>query len=111
MRHRARPGPLGGQRERNNAKCGTQEPKRSQISEHVYSVKAEWDDEASVWVASSEDVPGLVTEAPTLEALVEKLRVMVPEMLELNGVLPPDAAALAPFKLTAERLEHPRAVA
>ena len=26
-------------------------------------VTAEWDDEAKVWVATSEDVPGLVTEA------------------------------------------------
>ena len=27
-------------------------------------VKAEWDSEASVWVATSEDVAGLVAEAP-----------------------------------------------
>ena len=81
------------------------------MSEHVYSVRGEWDDEASMWIATSDDVPGLVTEAPTLEALLEKLRVMVPEMLELNGVLPPEAAQRAPFKLIAERLEHPRAVA
>ena len=81
------------------------------MSDHVYIVKGEWDDEASMWIATSDDVPGLVTEAPTLEALLEKLRVMVPEMLELNGVLPPQAAQRAPFKLVAERLEHPRAVA
>jgi len=81
------------------------------MAEHTYTVKAEWDDEASVWVAEGEDVPGLVTEAATLERLMEKLRVMVPEMLELNGVLPADAAAMAPFRLIAERLEQPRAVA
>lgn len=81
------------------------------MSEHVYQVHAEWDDEASMWVATSNDVPGLVTEAPTLEALLGKLRIMVPEMLELNGVLPADAAQLAPFRLIAEHLEHPRAVA
>ena len=81
------------------------------MSERVYEVKAEWDDEARVWVASSEDVPGLVTEAETLEALVDKLRAMVPELLELNGVLSPEAAAAAAFKVTAERVEHPRAVA
>ncbi len=81
------------------------------MAEHIYRVRAEWDGEASVWVASSDDVPGLATEADTLEALVDKLRVMVPEMLELNDVLPSDAAARASFKVVAERLERPRAVA
>lgn len=50
-------------------------------------VKADWDDEACVWVATSDDVPGLVTEAKTFEALLKKLRTMVPELLELNGAL------------------------
>lgn len=55
-----------------------------------YFVRAEWDDEAAVWVASSDDVPGLVTEAATLEALDTKLRTMVPELLEANGCMPAD---------------------
>ena len=50
-----------------------------------YFIHAEWDAEAAVWVATSNDVPGLVTEAETLEALAAKLRVMVPELLALNG--------------------------
>ena len=41
-------------------------------------VNAKWDDEAGVWVATSDDVPGLVTESKTFEALLKKLRVMVP---------------------------------
>jgi predicted RNase H-like HicB family nuclease len=81
------------------------------LSGHIYQVKAEWDDEASVWVAASDDVPGLVTEAETLEALLEKLRAMVPEMLEANGIVSADAAAHVTFKLIAERIEQPRAVA
>ena len=52
-----------------------------------FRVTALWDPEASVWVAESEDVPGLVTEADTVEQLVAKLRVMVPELPEANGVL------------------------
>ena len=72
-----------------------------------YVVHAMWDAEASVWVAESDDVPGLVTEAPTVEELSAKLRLMVPEMLELNGVLPAEAAHRAPFRLIAERLEQP----
>ena len=47
-------------------------------------VKAFWDEEALVWVAESDDVPGLATEAETFEKLVEKLRIMVPELLSLN---------------------------
>lgn len=47
-------------------------------------VFAKWDPEAEVWVAESEDVPGLITEAPTVEALIAKLHVLVPELLEEN---------------------------
>ena len=45
------------------------------------TVSAEWDPEAKVWVATSDDVPGLITEAETVEALAEKLSVMIPELL------------------------------
>lgn len=51
-------------------------------------VNALWDDEVKVYVATSNDVPGLVTEAPDLEALMRKLRIMVPELLEANNRLP-----------------------
>ena len=51
-----------------------------------YHVKAEWDAEANVWVASSDDVPGLATGADTFESLVEKLKVVIPELLEENGL-------------------------
>lgn len=47
-------------------------------------VDAMWDTEARVFVATSDDVPGLVTEADTLEALQQKLGVLIPELLELN---------------------------
>jgi len=49
------------------------------------NVRAFRDEEAGVWVAESEDVPGLVTEAETMESLLEKLCILVPELLELNG--------------------------
>ena len=49
------------------------------------TVKAIWDKEESVWVATSEDIPGLVTEAATAEELEQKLQVMIPEILEVNG--------------------------
>jgi len=49
-------------------------------------IRAEWDEEASVWVATSDDVPGLATEEATIEALIEKLKILVPELLEANGM-------------------------
>ncbi len=52
-------------------------------------VRAEWDEEASVWVAESPNLPGLVTEADTAEQLVAKLHLMVPELLSYS----PDLAA------------------
>ena len=48
-------------------------------------VKAEWDPEARVWVAESDDVPGLITEAEPSEALLAKLRILIPELIAENG--------------------------
>jgi len=55
----------------------------------TYEVEAHWDAEAGVWVAESEDIPGLVAEAESVNALVEKIRVLVPELFALNGGLEP----------------------
>lgn len=74
----------------------------------MYHVHADWDPEAEVWVATSDDVPGMATEAPTIEALTEKLRVLIPELLEANQLLSgeqPDAIA---FELTSHRQESVR---
>jgi hypothetical protein len=49
-------------------------------------IHALWDDEACVWVAESEDVPGLATGAGSLEQLAEKLQIVVPELLEANNL-------------------------
>jgi len=55
----------------------------------TYHVEARWDSEAGVWVAESDDIPGLVAEAESMNALMEKIRVLVPELFELNGGLDP----------------------
>lgn len=75
------------------------------MAEKIYVVHALWDDEARVWVASSDNVPGLVTEAATMEALEAKLRVLVPELLELNGALPGDGPLEVPLHIQTERRE------
>jgi predicted RNase H-like HicB family nuclease len=72
----------------------------------TYHVQADWDPEAEVWVATSEDVPGLATEAETIEALAEKLRGLIPDLLEANGLLGEDSAQAAiSFELTSHRHE------
>jgi predicted RNase H-like HicB family nuclease len=55
--------------------------------ERTYIVTAFWDSEAGIWVAESDDVPGLATGAATLDELVDKLNAMIPELLELNSHL------------------------
>jgi hypothetical protein len=55
-------------------------------SHSLILVRAEWDDEAKVWVASSSDIDGLATEAATLEELRVKVLAMVEELAELNGI-------------------------
>lgn len=50
------------------------------------TILAEWDPEASVFVVTSEDVPGLVTEAETVDEARDKLLAMVPELCELNDL-------------------------
>lgn len=53
-----------------------------------YTVMTTWDEEASVWVASSNDVPGLVLESGSLDALMERVKVTIPELLAINGMMP-----------------------
>lgn len=49
-----------------------------------YVIDFIWDDEANVWIAQSEDVPGLVLESGSYDALVERVKYAVPELLSLN---------------------------
>jgi hypothetical protein len=50
-------------------------------------IVATWDEEAQVWVATSDDVPGLVTEDPSLDNLVKRISAVIPELLEDNAHL------------------------
>lgn len=49
-----------------------------------YIITFTWDDEAAVWIATSNDIPGLVLESSSYEALVEHTRFAIPELLSLN---------------------------
>ena len=50
-------------------------------------IAASWDPEAQVWVAVSDDIPGIVAEACSPQILIPKLQVLVPELYELNSHL------------------------
>ena len=49
-------------------------------------IHADWDSDAGCWYATSDDVPGLATGADTIEDLIERLKVIVPDLVELNDV-------------------------
>jgi hypothetical protein len=44
-------------------------------------VRTLWDAEAHVWIATSDDVPGLVVEAESLRSLIKEVRLALPELL------------------------------
>ena len=48
-------------------------------------VRAVWDEEARVWVASSDDVAGLSIEAASLDRLRDKVFGALADLIELNG--------------------------
>ena len=78
------------------------------VMNKLFFIRAEWDEEAAVWVATSDDVPGLATEAATMEALSEKLGDLVPELLALNGYA---VAGEIAYEVLARKLSITRAVA
>jgi len=73
----------------------------STIAMHrVLFIREEWDDETNVWIATSDDVPGLAAEADTLEGFSKKLERLVPELFTENGS--PNSAEIA-YELLARR--------
>jgi hypothetical protein len=49
-----------------------------------YTIALTWDDEAYVWMAMSPDVPGLALESGSLDALIERVKFAVPDLLGLK---------------------------
>jgi hypothetical protein len=67
-------------------------------------VRATWDPEAEVWIATSDDVPGLITEAASQPELIAKLSVMVPELIEMNDDLRGTFEAEIPVYVMSEHM-------
>ena len=74
--------------------------------DHTYFAEISWDPEARVWYVSDTDFPGLVAEAASERDLIGRIRLLVPELYELNRHLFGEAALEAiPLRMTSSRLE------
>jgi len=51
----------------------------------VWTVHASYDDDARVWYVLNSDIPGLATDAPTIEKLRHRVGEVLPELLEFNS--------------------------
>ena len=51
-----------------------------------YDIQLDWDDEAQVWLATSEDIPGLILEDESADKLIQRVILAAPEIIELNGL-------------------------
>ena len=49
-----------------------------------YSAAIRWDEEARVWYVSETNFPGLAAEAETQQGLMEKIRLLIPELHDAN---------------------------
>ena len=49
-----------------------------------YNVLLIWDEETAVWIAENDDIP-IALESDSLDTLIRRVRLAVPELLELNG--------------------------
>lgn len=70
----------------------------------VIRVTAQWDDEACVWTASSDDIGGLSVEAADFDTLRKKVLAAVLDLIEMNGD-DDDGAQDIPVHICADRLE------
>ncbi|WP_374943523.1 DUF1902 domain-containing protein [Sphingomonas sp.] len=51
----------------------------------LWTIRAQYDDEAHVWYSVEGDIPGLAVDAETIEHLVEKAGAMLPDLLKIHG--------------------------
>ena len=66
---------------------------------NLYSVDVFRCTEAGVYVATSEDIPGLTLESDTLGGMLEAVMEMVPQLIEHNLDLPQDAEVQVTVRL------------
>lgn len=65
-----------------------------------YTIVALWDSDSDVWTATSPDVAGLCLESGSLDALIEKVKFAVPELIELNSKPKSEKPYILNFNMT-----------
>ena len=51
-----------------------------------YNIQLIWDDDAKVWIATSDDIPGLILEDESADRLIQRIILAAPEIIELNSM-------------------------
>ena len=51
-----------------------------------HNIQFVWDNEAKVWIATSEDIPGLILEDESADKLIQRVILAAPEIIELNSM-------------------------
>lgn len=65
-----------------------------------YVINIVWDNDAEVYIATSDEIPELVLESGSFDALIEKVRFAAPELLKLNN----PQAEIVDLRFVSERL-------
>jgi len=50
-----------------------------------FKVDIIWDEEGNEWVATSDDVKGLVLNCGSIDVLIERVRFAIPDLIEVPG--------------------------
>jgi len=69
----------------------------------IIVVRADWDEDARVWVATSADIDGLALEAETVDALYDKVSGALIDLVELNDGGDFDREHDIPFHMVAAK--------
>lgn len=71
----------------------------------LFVVEAALDKDAGVWYVVNSNIPGLITESATFDALCDKVLALAPELLMLNGWTGEDGQVPAeiPIQIIAHR--------
>ena len=57
------------------------------VGSRSIKVDARWDGEAGVWIATGQNIDGLVVEADTWPTLIEEIQLVAPELLEVMSAM------------------------
>lgn len=59
-----------------------------------YVIKLLWDEEANVWVATNDEIP-IALEDKSFDRLLNRVRIAVPELIEMNSLTKPISLLVA----------------